>query len=90
MEIRWLGEAELTFNPIPLSVCPAGKTVQSTGDDIGEMYKNPVAPGEVPVKSTGEDIGEVVRNQSLDHTIKPCHWTRPFTPLSGQFRRKRV
>jgi hypothetical protein len=22
----------------------------------------------------------VVRNQDLDHTIKPCHWSRPFTP----------
>src|SRR5215472_14383301 len=22
----------------------------------------------------------VVRNQDLDHTIRPCHWTRPFTP----------
>ena len=22
----------------------------------------------------------VVRNQDLDHTIKPRHWTRPFTP----------
>src|SRR6516165_3989232 len=22
----------------------------------------------------------VVQNLDLDHTIKPCHWTRPFTP----------
>src|SRR6516162_8232934 len=22
----------------------------------------------------------VVRNQDLDHTIKPRHWSRPFTP----------
>ena len=22
----------------------------------------------------------VVRNQDLDHTIRPRHWTRPFTP----------
>ena len=23
--------------------------------------------------------GELHRNQDLDHTIKPCHWSRPFT-----------
>ena len=25
---------------VPLSVCPAGKTVQSTGEDIGDIWKS--------------------------------------------------
>jgi hypothetical protein len=40
-----------------LSVCPAGKTVQSTGEDIGDIWNvalSPPAEEERP-----EDIGEI-------------------------------
>src|SRR6516225_371821 len=76
MEIRWLGEVELTFNPsstVPLSVCPAGKTVQSTGEDIGDIWKSGGSVKYValspPAEEEDMDIGEIYGGGSVYRSL---------------------
>ena len=46
----------------------------------GEHFQYRVVNSKIPYTLTLSLPFPVVRNQNLDHTIKPRHWTRPFTP----------
>ena len=58
---------------VPLSVCPAAKTVQSTAEDIGDIWKSGGSVKYVALSPPAEE-------EDILATIKPRHWTRPFTP----------
>ena len=57
--------------------------------EAGFQFESAIAERELAVW-----CGELHRNQDLDHTIKPCHWSRPLGETGGNsqgsFVRKRL
>src|SRR6516225_4337050 len=90
MEIRWLGEVEFMRTTAVQSPFPRGKSGVSLRAVLSNAPEQAirasgtsssrVVNSKIPYTLTLSLPLPVVRNQDLDHTIKPRHWTRPFTP----------